>query len=580
MAKALYREYRPQKFSDVLGQDRVVNVLKNQIKSGQISHAYLFAGERGCGKTTCAKIFAKAINCLNPKDSSPCGECENCKSIEEESTMDVVEMDAASNRRIDDIRNLKETVVYPPNNLKYKVYIIDEAHMITREAFNALLKIMEEPPSHLVFILATTEIEKIPKTILSRVQKFEFNKIGRDDIIKQIDIILSDRNISMQEEGKDLIVKKAKGAMRDALSILDQVLSIEKDYFSLKDVENILGLVDFESLDKLVDNIISYNQKQSLDLLFYLRENDKDDEDILDGLVGYFRDIMVYKTSQNEKYIENLDYLELIKEKIKKISSERLVGYLEILNEYSNRMKLSDNSSLLMEMAILRLINLKDEEDILSRLKKLEEEKKENIIDIINKLVDQKFENINPDKFIVKENSYPIKKEKIEDEENLEKSFENNNISDDKKIIEEEKNDYENLIEKDENVEKSEENSEESISLDKDQEELFVSELSSTSSPILRAMFKDEGFNYDILNDKFIIYYSNILYYQFLEESKPRMKEILKAVTGKEFDLKVSSIDKKISNKNNSIRGSKKDSQDDVIKKLEEVFDNDLIIEE
>lgn len=580
MAKALYREYRPQKFSDVLGQNRVVNVLKNQIKSGQISHAYLFAGERGCGKTTCAKIFAKAINCLNPKDSSPCGECENCKSIEEESTMDVVEMDAASNRRIDDIRNLKETVVYPPNNLKYKVYIIDEAHMITREAFNALLKIMEEPPSHLVFILATTEIEKIPKTILSRVQKFEFNKIGREDIIKQIDIILSDRNISMQEEGKDLIVKKAKGAMRDALSILDQVLSIEKEYFSLKDVENILGLVDFESLDKLVDNIISYNQKESLDLLFYLRENDKDDEDILDGLVGYFRDIMVYKTSQNEKYIENLDYLDLIKEKIKKISSERLVGYLEILNDYSNRMKLSDNSSLLMEMAILRLINLKDEENILSRLKKLEEEKRENIIDIINKLVDQKFENINPDKFIAKEKINPIKKEKINNEKTLEKSFENNKISDDKKIIEEEKNDLENLIEKDENVEKSEENSEGSVILDKDQEELFVSELSSTSSPILRAMFKDEGFNYDILEERFIIYYSNALYYQFLEESKQRMKEILKNVTGKEFDLKVSSIDKKISNKNNSIGGFKKNPQDEVIEKLKEVFENDLIIEE
>lgn len=580
MAKALYREYRPQKFSDVLGQDRVVNVLKNQIKSGQISHAYLFAGERGCGKTTCAKIFAKAINCLNPKDSSPCGECENCKSIEEETTMDVVEMDAASNRRIDDIRNLKETVVYPPNNLKYKVYIIDEAHMITREAFNALLKIMEEPPSHLVFILATTEIEKIPKTILSRVQKFEFNKIGREDIIKQIDIILSDRNISMQVEAKDLIVKKAKGAMRDALSILDQVLSIEKEDFSLKDVENILGLVDFDSLDKLVDNIIFYNQKESLDLLFYLRENDKDDEDILDGLVGYFRDIMVYKTSQNEKYIENLEYIELIKEKIEKISSERLVGYLEILNDYSNRMKLSDNSSLLMEMAILRLINLKDEENILSRIKNLEEEKRENIIDIINKLVDQKFENINPDKFIVKEKLSPVKKEKIRDEEDLGKSFENNKISDDKKIIEEEKNDLENVIEKDENVENLEEKSEESFVLDKDQEELFVRELSSNCSPILRAMFKDEGFNYYIEKDNFIIYYSNILYSQFLEESKPRMKEILKAVTGKEFELKVSSIDKKISNKNNSIEGFKKNPQDDVIKKLKKVFENDLIIEE
>ena len=173
--------------------------------------------------------------------------------------------------------------------------------MITREAFNALLKIMEEPPSHLVFILATTEIEKIPKTILSRVQKFEFNKIGREDIIKQIDIILSDRNITIEQEAKELIVKKAKGAMRDALSILDQVLSIDKNNFTLKDVENILGLVDFESLDKLIANIISYNQKDSLDLLFDLRNNNKDDKDILDGLVGYFRDIMIYKTSQNRK---------------------------------------------------------------------------------------------------------------------------------------------------------------------------------------------------------------------------------------------------------------------------------------
>ncbi|MFR2715922.1 MAG: DNA polymerase III subunit gamma/tau [Anaerococcus obesiensis] len=295
--------------------------------------------ERGCGKTTCAKFLLRQLIALIQLTHRLVGSGENCKSIEEESTMDVVEMDAAINRRIDDIRNLKETVVYPPNNLKYKVYIIDEAHMITREAFNALLKIMEEPPSHLVFILATTEIEKIPKTILSRVQKFEFNKIGREDIIKQIDIILSDRNITIEQEAKELIVKKAKGAMRDALSILDQVLSIDKNNFTLKDVENILGLVDFESLDKLIANIISYNQKDSLDLLFDLRNNNKDDKDILDGLVGYFRDIMIYKTSQNQKYIENLDYLDLIKEKIEKISSDRLVSYLEILNDYSNRMK-------------------------------------------------------------------------------------------------------------------------------------------------------------------------------------------------------------------------------------------------
>lgn len=583
MAKALYREYRPQKFSDVLGQDRVVNVLKNQVKSGQISHAYLFAGERGCGKTTCAKIFAKAINCLNPIDSSPCGECENCKSIEEESTMDVVEMDAASNRRIDDIRNLKETVVYPPNNLKYKVYIIDEAHMITREAFNALLKIMEEPPSHLVFILATTEIEKIPKTILSRVQKFEFNKIGREDIIKQIDIILSDRNITIEQEAKELIVKKAKGAMRDALSILDQVLSIDKNNFTLKDVENILGLVDFESLDKLIANIISYNQKYSLDLLFDLRNNNKDDKDILDGLVGYFRDIMIYKTSQNQKYIENLDYLDLIKEKIEKISSDRLVSYLEILNDYSNRMKISDNSALLMEMAILRLINLKDDENILSRLKKLEENNSSNSIDIINKLVDKKFENINLDNFI--KNSKPSLDYEKKEEKNIEKLDEN------EKIFEEKNKDIENK-EIDNKIEENFENKHsdnediesektfENISLDKEEENIFLNEFTSSCSPILKVWIRDEGFNYDINGDIFTIYFTNNLYYQFLEGAKAKIKEILKNVSGRDFTIKVSSIDKKKSNKNNSIRESKNDSNDDVMEKLEKVFGNNLIIEE
>lgn len=583
MAKALYREYRPQKFSDVLGQDRVVNVLKNQVKSGQISHAYLFAGERGCGKTTCAKIFAKAINCLNPIDSSPCGECENCKSIEEESTMDVVEMDAASNRRIDDIRNLKETVVYPPNNLKYKVYIIDEAHMITREAFNALLKIMEEPPSHLVFILATTEIEKIPKTILSRVQKFEFNKIGREDIIKQIDIILSDRNITIEQEAKELIVKKAKGAMRDALSILDQVLSIDKNNFTLKDVENILGLVDFESLDKLIANIISYNQKDSLDLLFDLRNNNKDDKDILDGLVGYFRDIMIYKTSQNQKYIENLDYLDLIKEKIEKISSDRLVSYLEILNDYSNRMKISDNSALLMEMAILRLINLKDDENILSRLKKLEENNSSNSIDIINKLVDKKFENINLNNFI--KNSKPSLDYEKKEEKNIKKLDENEKIFEEKnKEIENKEIDnkieenFENKHSDNEDIES--EKSFENLSLDKEEENIFLNEFTSSCSPILKVWIRDEGFNYDINGDIFTIYFTNNLYYQFLEGSKAKIKEILKNVSGRDFTIKVSSIDKKKSNKNNSIRESKNDSNDDVMKKLEKVFGNNLIIEE
>ncbi|MDU3687910.1 MAG: DNA polymerase III subunit gamma/tau [Anaerococcus hydrogenalis] len=578
MAKALYREYRPQKFSDVLGQDRVVNVLKNQVKSGQISHAYLFAGERGCGKTTCAKIFAKAINCLDPIDSSPCGKCENCKSIEEESTMDIVEMDAASNRRIDDIRNLKETVVYPPNNLKYKVYIIDEAHMITREAFNALLKIMEEPPSHLVFILATTEIEKIPKTILSRVQKFEFNKISRDDIIKQIDIILNDRKISMRDEAKDLIVKKSKGAMRDALSILDQVLSIEKDEFLLKDVENILGVVNFESLDKLVDNIFSYNQKDSLEILFKMKENNKDDRDILDGLIGYLRDLMVYKTSLNKKYVENLDYIDLIEKKMDKISSEKIVSSLEILNDYSNRMKISDNSSLLMEMAILRLINLKDEENILSRIEKLEKNQSTDNIDIINKLVDNKLENLNSLNVLQNrkvenekkdENIKHLSKEKNDNNSNTENL--ENEIVENLPLENTSKNDKE-IVEK--GIESS------TYTLDKDEEEIFLSEFLNSSSPILKALIKAEGFNYDIIDDIFTIYYSNNIYYKFLDESKPKIKDILKSMTNKDFEVRVSTIDKKNSNTNNSIRGSKNDPNDDVIEKLKKVFKEDLIIEQ
>ena len=321
-----------------------------------------------------------------------------------------------------------------------------------------------------------------------------------------------------------------------------------------------------------------------MDLLFTLRENDKDDKDILDGLVGYFRDIMVYKTSLNEKYIENSDYLALIKEKTKNISSDRVVSFLEILNDYSNRMKNSENSSFLMEMAILRLINLKNEEEILSRIKKLEESNTSNIVDIVNKLVNQKFENINLNRVIIKsDESFENKKleKSINSEKEgkiLESPKENTNFLEDDIKKEKEESFVENKIE-DSNQRLDLDYTKEDFNLDKDQENLFVGEFSKNCSPILNALIKDEGFNYDIKNDLFTIYYANNLYYQFLEESKEKIKEILKAIVGKEFDIKVSSIDKKISNKNNNIERIKKNS-DDVIKKLEEVFNNDLIIEE
>lgn len=246
MRQALYRKYRPQTFSEVFGQDNIVNILKNQIKHNQISHAYIFSGTRGTGKTSTAKIFAKAINCLNPIDGNPCNECANCRSIISEENMDIIEMDAASNRGIDDIRQLRDQVIYPPSTLKYKVYIIDEAHMITREAFNALLKIMEEPPKHLVFILATTELEKIPDTILSRTQRFEFKSLSEEDIQNQIRFILDKENISMEDRAIEIIASVASGAMRDALSILDQVISIGKESITTSEVTDLLGIFSDE----------------------------------------------------------------------------------------------------------------------------------------------------------------------------------------------------------------------------------------------------------------------------------------------------------------------------------------------
>ena len=394
MAKALYRQYRPKTFDSVLGQDRVVNVLKNQVKSGNISHAYLFSGERGTGKTTCAKIFAKAINCLNPKDGSPCMECENCKAIEEETTIDVVEMDAASNRRIDDIRNLKDNVIYPPNKLKYKVYIIDEAHMITREAFNALLKIMEEPPSHLVFILATTEIEKIPSTILSRVQKYEFNKIDENKIKEQIDYILEDKSITMENEAIRLIIKKANGAMRDALSILDQVLSLEKESYKLSEVENLLGVVDFYDIDKLARAIVRKDSSKSLDLVFKLRENNKTNKDIIDSLISYFNDIMIYKMSENDKFFENEERLTFIKELANDIDIFDIGDYLDILIDYSTRLKQVDNTDVLTELCILRLVKLKNTKSLESRIRALETASPADIDDLVNKIVDNRLANL------------------------------------------------------------------------------------------------------------------------------------------------------------------------------------------
>ena len=568
MAKALYRKYRPKIFDQVLGQDKVVNVLKNQIKNKNFSHAYLFAGERGCGKTSAAKIFAKAINCLNPKDGSPCLECENCRAIEEETSLDVVEMDAASNRRIDDIRNLRDNVIYPPANLKYKVYIIDEAHMITREAFNALLKIMEEPPKHLVFILATTEIDKIPKTILSRVQKFEFNKIDSSKIKEQINIILKDQNVKMENEAIDLIITKAKGAMRDALSILDQVLSFDKKEFMLKDVEFILGSVGFEKINKLVTSIIVKDQRQSLNDLLDIRNDGKSNLDIVDSLINFYRDLMVLKVSGDDMDFENQDRLNFLKEKVNEISLDRILTSLDVLNDYSIKINNSSNTDILSEVLVLRLIDTVDTNSLRSRVEKLERLDHSNIVDTINSIINVRLENFNP---VTSKHDRTYDLEEISS--NKSDDVVDNHISNVGEIVT--KTSIGNDISegKDGNDISEDKESSKSTSIDPhlmhDIREMVV----STSGTMLNTIFNDEGFNYEYNGSDFVLIIKDEFYRIFIETKIDEISEKLSAILNKDISFSLETRDSKEAE--NIERDSK---QSQTIDKLKKIFDEELSI--
>lgn len=552
MAKALYRQYRPKVFDQVLGQDKVINVLKNQIKNENFSHAYLFAGERGCGKTSAAKIFAKAINCLNPKDGSPCLECENCKAIEEETSLDVVEMDAASNRRIDDIRNLRDNVIYPPANLKYKVYIIDEAHMITREAFNALLKIMEEPPKHLVFILATTEIEKIPKTILSRVQKFEFNKIDSSKIKEQINIILKDQNVKMENEAIELIIRKAKGAMRDALSILDQVLSFDKEEFLLKDVEFILGSVDFEKIGKLVTSILIKDQKESLKNLISIRDDGKSNLDIVDSLINFYRDLMILKVSSDDKNFENEERLKLLKDKVSDVSLERILTSLDVLNDYFIKINNSSNTDILCEVLVLRLIDTVDINNLQSRVEKLERLDQSDIVDTINRIIDNRLEDFTPRE--IQSQQIPVDIDVKKGKPVFKETIENSNTKDQVK----------------EKIKKTFDSSQ-SKKLDPKLVQKIKNMIVSTSGTMLNTLFKDEGFNFNYIGEDFTLIIKDEFYRIFIETKIDEIGENLSEIFKRNvnFSLLTGDIEENSKLKTNS---------SETVNKLKNIFDDELII--
>lgn len=373
--QAIYRKYRPDTFDKVYGQKHITDILKNQIETKNISHAYIFSGSRGTGKTSCAKIFARAINCLNLQDGNPCNKCENCMSSLEESTLDIVEMDAASNRRIDDIRELRDKVIYPPTKLKYKVYIIDEAHMITNEGFNALLKIMEEPPKHLVFILATTEIDKIPQTILSRCQRYEFKMINAKDISDNIKYILNDLNRKMDDDAIELIANKADGAMRDALSILDQVLSIEKENITKQDINDILGIVDNTGIFKLVNSIIKKDATEVLDNLYTVSHN-KPVENVMDELLNHFRNLLLSKNGLDKIRQNNTQYNDEYNAQSELITNRQIVESMSIIIEHQKKLKQADNQKAILEILVMRLIDYIDYDDLIARVNTLEDKLK------------------------------------------------------------------------------------------------------------------------------------------------------------------------------------------------------------
>lgn len=374
MHKALYRVYRPKTFEDVVGQEHIVKTLKNQIKNNNIGHAYLFSGTRGTGKTSTAKIFARAVNCLNPIDEEPCNECEICVDTLNDNIMDIVEIDAASNNSVDDIRELRESVKYTPSKAKYKVYIIDEVHMLSQGAFNALLKTLEEPPSYVIFILATTEPHKIPATILSRCQRFDFKRVSSRDIANRMAYICEKENIQAEEKALSLIARNSQGALRDALSILDQCMSFGSEKIEYSDVIELLGTVNIDELFELSQAIIDENTKKSLQILNEFIIWGKDIRNLMNDLIDHFRNLMVCKVSRELDDIISLpeEVIEKLKEQAKTININDLIRILNILSETQDSMKSSSNTRILAEVTMMKIAQPMFDESKESLMKRIE----------------------------------------------------------------------------------------------------------------------------------------------------------------------------------------------------------------
>ncbi len=356
MYQALYRKWRPNVFSNVYGQPHVTKTLRSQLENGRISHAYLFTGSRGTGKTTCAKILSKAVNCLNPVNGNPCNECEICKGIDNGSILDVIEIDAASNNGVDNIRDLREEANFTPANAKYRVYIIDEVHMLSIGAFNALLKTLEEPPSHVIFILATTEIHKLPSTILSRCQRFDFKRIAPEDITARLMYVAENENVNLTPNAASLIARIADGGMRDALSLLDRCFAMgtDIDENTVSDAAGIAGTVHLFSFSEF---IAKGDFTSSLKLVSKLHSESCDIDSLCTELTLHFRNLMVAKTVGDCEglIVCSKDELEKIKERASQLKLSKILSCIEILEQTSKNIKNAASKKIQLEAAVIKM---------------------------------------------------------------------------------------------------------------------------------------------------------------------------------------------------------------------------------
>lgn len=381
---ALYRKFRPITFSEIVGQEHITRTLRNQIVAGRVGHAYLFNGGRGTGKTSAAKILARAINCLNPQDGEPCNECEICKGAINGSLTDIVEMDAASNNSVEDIRSIREEVNFLPTKAKYRVYIIDEVHMLSTGAFNALLKTLEEPPEHVKFILATTEPQKLPATILSRCQRFDFKRISNENIIKRLNIVCEQSGIEITKEAMNIIAVLAEGAMRDALSILERCIQDGENKIDEDKIKDLVGIPKITYVHNIIDSLFKYDVDNTLKNVDIVLNEGKDINNLLWEMIKYTKDLLVYKASQkldlySEEEIANIEEIS------KNVSKQDLINMVYELSELENDIKWSTQKTIIFQAGMIKLCNKEKAENkgLEERVEKIEKYLKSGKIGVV-----------------------------------------------------------------------------------------------------------------------------------------------------------------------------------------------------